>query len=235
MRGINEGKQKADGDRIRPNAANLPNQRSNFLGRWPRQNFSNAADALTETKTSFARNERLGTSAEKIVKFRPRLPADFENILESSRGNEHDPPAATLQQRVRSDGSSANQIEWRDRPLRQAPRYFRKPDRDRLCRILRRRRNLQNFDLSVANVHAIRESSAGVDCDAQFAPRLFFLGRQDRHDLLEMIQVVPGHHLRDSLDAFFAALGVDAEMLPLLGAQGFQHAKICFAYGAINF
>src|SRR5580704_13116477 len=235
MRGINEGKQKADGDRIRPNAANLPNQRSNFLGRWPRQNFSNAADALTETKTSFARNERLGTSAEKIVKFRPRLPADFENILETSRSDQHHSPAAPLQQRIRPNGSSANQIEWRDGMLRQSPRYFREANRDRLRRISRRGRNFQDFNSPVANVHAIRESSPGIDCDAQFAPRLFFLGRQDRHDLLDMIQIVPGHQLRNSLDALFPALSVHSKMLPLFGAQRFQEPQICLAHCAINF
>jgi hypothetical protein len=40
---------------------------------------------------------------------------------------------------------------------------------------------------------------------------------QDALDLLEVVEVVAGHHVQDALDGFFAALGVHAVMLPLFG------------------
>jgi hypothetical protein len=39
---------------------------------------------------------------------------------------------------------------------------------------------------------------------------------EDRLDLPEVVDVVPGHHLRDPADRLFSALGVDAEVVPLL-------------------
>jgi len=49
--------------------------------------------------------------------------------------------------------------------------------------------------------------------------KTLFLGREDALDLQNVIDVVPGHHMQDSLEAFFAALRVQAEMLPLLGTE----------------
>ncbi len=52
---------------------------------------------------------------------------------------------------------------------------------------------------------------------------LLRLWREDPLDLLEVVEVVPGHHVEDSFDGFFATLGVHAVMLPLLWLQRLQH------------
>ena len=43
----------------------------------------------------------------------------------------------------------------------------------------------------------------------------FWFCREDALDLLEVVEVVAGHHVKDALDGFFAAFGVHAVMLPL--------------------
>ncbi len=48
-----------------------------------------------------------------------------------------------------------------------------------------------------------------------------FLSHEDLLDLFEMVDVVPGNHFYDALDGFFAALGVEAVVLPLLGLEHF--------------
>jgi len=67
-----------------------------------------------------------------------------------------------------------DQIERSERSFRKPARYFLERAGDGLRRILRRRRDLEDFDSPVANEHAIREGSAGVDGDAQFAPASIF-------------------------------------------------------------
>lgn len=50
-------------------------------------------------------------------------------------------------------------------------------------------------------------------------------GFQDALDLRQMIDVMSGDHGNASLHAFFAALGMLAEMLPLFRRDGFQHVE----------
>ena len=51
-------------------------------------------------------------------------------------------------------------------------------------------------------------------------------------DLFEVVDVVPGDHLHDALDGFFAALGMKAVMLPLLGREHFVQSQIRFMQDA---
>src|SRR4029077_6685566 len=48
-------------------------------------------------------------------------------------------------------------------------------------------------------------------------------------ELLDVIQVVAGKHLGDALDGFFPALGVYAELFPLLGRERLQQRQVGFA------
>jgi hypothetical protein len=58
------------------------------------------------------------------------------------------------------------------------------------------------------------------------------LGRENALDLLEVIEVVAGHHLQDTLDGLRTAFGVHAVVLPLLRIEGLEQHEICFANGA---
>ena len=60
-------------------------------------------------------------------------------------------------------------------------------------------------------------------------------GLQDGFDLVEMVEVVAGHHVEEALDAFFAAFGVQAVMFPLFGLEGFEDGEVRFADGAKDF
>ena len=59
---------------------------------------------------SLARDERFGLLKQQIVKLRPCLSADFQNVFESGRGNQRDLAAGSLKQRVRTHGSAANEL-----------------------------------------------------------------------------------------------------------------------------
>jgi hypothetical protein len=53
---------------------------------------------------------------------------------------------------------------------------------------------------------------------AAIRPTLLFVV-QDALDLLEVVEVMAGHHMQDALDGLLAALGVHAVMLPLFRLQ----------------
>ncbi len=50
-----------------------------------------------------------------------------------------------------------------------------------------------------------------------------------------MVDIVSGDHADDVLDGFLAALGMLAEVLPLIGGKRFEERKICFAHDAVQF
>lgn len=52
--------------------------------------------------------------------------------------------------------------------------------------------------------------------------KALFLWRQDSFYLLNVVEVVAGDHFDYVLDGLLAALGVLAEMFPLVGGQGFE-------------
>src|SRR5215472_16107163 len=58
---------------------------------------------------------------------------------------------------------------------------------------------------------------------------LFLFPREDPFDLLYVILVVTGVQLGNRFDGLFAAFGVDAKKLPLLGPERFQDGEIRLA------
>jgi len=64
---------------------------------------------------------------------------------------------------------------------------------------------------------------------------LFFLSGEELLELFDVVEVVAGHHADEMLDGFLAALGVHAEVLPLLGREGFQERDVGFAHDAEHF
>ncbi len=50
-----------------------------------------------------------------------------------------------------------------------------------------------------------------------------------------MVDIVSGNHAHDMLDRFLPALGMLAELLPLIGRKRFEKPKIRFAYHALQF
>ena len=53
--------------------------------------------------------------------------------------------------------------------------------------------------------------------------------------MVEVVEVVAGDELRETLDAFLAAFAVNAELFALLGLQGFEEFEISFALDAKAF
>jgi hypothetical protein len=70
--------------------------------------------------------------------------------------------------------------------------------------------------------HGESQVCAAVSClDEPSSCELLF-PLQDAFDLLEVIEVVTGHHVQDALDGFLAALGVHPVVLPLFRFQRFE-------------
>ena len=53
-----------------------------------------------------------------------------------------------------------------------------------------------------------------------------FFASKDCGDLLQVVEVVPGHHGRKAFDGFLAALGMNAVMLPLLRREALVERQI---------
>src|SRR5258708_1532143 len=56
------------------------------------------------------------------------------------------------------------------------------------------------------------------------------LCRDDPLDLSQMIEIVPGHHVNNTLDGFDAPLGMHAVVLPLLRRKRFQEREVAFPH-----
>src|SRR6266436_248505 len=69
-------------------------------------------ETFARADSSFARNKRRRFLELQIVEFCSRLPGDFKHVLETLGGDEQNFSAASLQQRVRSDCGSADQVQF---------------------------------------------------------------------------------------------------------------------------
>jgi hypothetical protein len=69
-----------------------------------------SAYPLPQPQASLSRDEGFCILKQEIVKLRPRLPADFQNVFESGRRNQRYLASGSLKQRVRTDGSAADEL-----------------------------------------------------------------------------------------------------------------------------
>lgn len=65
------------------------------------------------------------------------------------------------------------------------------------------------------------------------APLVSFSWSQNALDLAHVVDVVAGDHADYVFDRFLAALGVLAEVLPLIGGKRLEEREIGFAQGAL--
>jgi len=92
------------------------------------------------------------------------LASDFEDILKAASCHQGDAPALSLQQRIGSNGRPADEIQGRI--SRAGHQHLFQSLLNRFGGMARGRRNLQDFNTSIAQINAIRERTPSIECDA---------------------------------------------------------------------
>ena len=148
VRGVAEGEEQADGDRLR--AVEI-RQRVEL----ERLEHAVGADPLTDAVTALERDERLRVRRAEPVELRAVLPPQVQQVLEAGGRDEGRSRALALEQRVGGDR----------RPVRE-PLDLARADRGRggQHRLLlpRRRRHLRRSQLAVDEEHGVGEGPAHV-------------------------------------------------------------------------
>jgi hypothetical protein len=159
VRGVLVAVQQADRDRLGAKPANCRDR----TARGPRSERELDAAVgsypLRNAHPARRRHQGLGSTRLERVELGARLPADLEHILEAARGEEHDPSASALEQRVRRDGGAV--VEQRDRAAGQTPQAFRHGPRG----VVRGRSELQDREAAADQRDEIGEGTAGVGPD----------------------------------------------------------------------
>jgi hypothetical protein len=111
MRAIHKGKKQAYGDGIGPAASDSSRYPLEFGSRGSKKDSARAVQPLAQPKPPRSRNERLRLLKQQIVKLRPSLPPNLQNVLKTRGRDESHAPALSLQQRVGANGSAADQLK----------------------------------------------------------------------------------------------------------------------------
>jgi hypothetical protein len=69
----------------------------NFITRWTSNHTAIRADSFAQAKPPLGRNQWRGAVHEEVVKFGPRLAADLQDVLETSRRHQGDSSASPFQ------------------------------------------------------------------------------------------------------------------------------------------
>ncbi len=115
MLSVCERKQQRDRDRFGFAFTDLPKQARHLVIGERLDYFARRRDAFGNAISQIAGDERRRLDRVQVVKFRSSLAADFDDVFKARRRHQRDARAATLQQRVGSDGSAVNDFNSGDR------------------------------------------------------------------------------------------------------------------------
>src|SRR5262249_23043155 len=124
------------------------------------------------TDSPFGGDQNIRFLEQQVVELRARLAANLQNVFESFGRDEGDATASTLEQGIRSNCGTADNVErgWNSR----AETY--EDIVNSVCdgsgRLFRLRRNFQNFRFAIPKKNAVGECAASVGCDSHAAGSL---------------------------------------------------------------
>ena len=165
VRRIGVGMQEADRDRLDSVIHEPAHRRAHRIGIEPCDHAAVAIDALADLQPVPARHERFREAEEKIVDVVTLLGAHFEAVAETLRGQQSEPRAAPLDDRIGDQRGAVHDladVAERDAGLPdQLAEALERGNR----RVLRRGQALVERDAAAVMEHEVREGAADVEAD----------------------------------------------------------------------